>query len=121
MRGGALEKRLGGFLVENTGINRAIVQLAKCEQRGERDAAIPSAKGAVGEQREKKCGDLLRERWVSFAAEGRHLRTLDGIDQPELRFDDAGMRLRAAEFDADCAMKIDEILDGEVANAAVNR
>jgi hypothetical protein len=49
------------------------------------------------------------------------LRSLDGVDQSELRIDDPWMRLRAAKFDADRAMKIDEILDGEISDAAVNR
>jgi len=48
------------------------------------------------------------------------LRTLHGVDEPELRLDDARMRLRASELNADCAMKIDEVLNGEVADAAVN-
>jgi len=49
------------------------------------------------------------------------LRTLNGIDQTELRFHDAGMRLRSAKFDAYGAMEVDQILNGEIANAAVNR
>jgi len=48
------------------------------------------------------------------------LRSLDGVDQSELRVDHAGMRLRAAEFDTDRAMKIDEILNRQIASAAVS-
>ena len=36
------------------------------------------------------------------------------------RADDAGMRLRAAELRADCALQLDDILHGEVTNAAVS-
>jgi hypothetical protein len=49
------------------------------------------------------------------------LRPLNGVDQTELRFDDAGMRLRAAKLGADCPMKIDEVLYRQIANAAVSR
>jgi hypothetical protein len=38
-----------------------------------------------------------------------------------LRFDDAGMRGRAAEFGADGAVKLDQILDGQITDAAISR
>jgi hypothetical protein len=46
------------------------------------------------------------------------LRTLDGVDETELRFDDARMRLRSAKLGTDGAMEIDEILNRQVASAA---
>jgi len=38
-----------------------------------------------------------------------------------LRFDDAGLRLVSAELGADRAMQLDEILNCEIADAAVSR
>jgi len=121
MSGRALEECFGRFLVEYTRVDRSVVQLAKREQGSQRNAPIATLKRRMREQREKKRGDFVRKRRIRFAAEGRDLRALDGVDQSELRLDHAGMCLRAAEFNAHCAMKIDEILDGEIANAAVSR
>jgi len=118
----ALEERLGSLLIEDTRVDGAAVQLDEREKRRERDAAIAAAKRSIGQQREKKRGDFVGERRIGFAAEGRDLRTLDGVDETELRFDDAGMRLRSAELGTHRAMEIDEILNGEVARrAAVSR
>jgi hypothetical protein len=74
----------------------------------------------VRQKREEKGGDFVGKRWVRFAAERSDLGTLDGIDQTELRIDDSGMRLRASEFETHCAMQIDDILNGQIANAAVS-
>src|SRR5207237_164087 len=103
--------------IEHARVERAIVQLAKRDERRQRDATIAAAERAVLQQREQKRGDFLRERWIRFSPERRHLRTLHRIDQTELRFDDAGLRLIAAELGADRAMQLDEILDAEVTNA----
>ena len=66
--------------------------------------------------------DRVEERGVGLAAEHGHLRTLHGIDEPELRLDDAGLRLIAAELQADGAVQLDEIGDAEVSRtAAVSR
>jgi hypothetical protein len=47
---------------------------------------------------------------------------LHGVEQAELRLDDAGMRLIAAELDADGAVDLNKIGNAEVARAAaVNR
>jgi len=43
---------------------------------------------------------------------------LHGVEQTELRFDDAGMRLIAAELDADRAMQLNQVRNAEVARAA---
>ena len=72
------------------------------------------------QQRKQKSSDLVRKRRIGFATEGRHLGSLDGVDQSELRFHHAGVRLRSAEFDAHCAMEIDQILNGEIAGPAVS-
>ena len=117
----ALEESFRGLLVEDARIDRSVVQLTKREERGQRDAAIAAAKRTVRQERKKKRRDLVRKRWVSLAAECRHLRTLDGVDQSELRLDHAGMGLRAAELDAYGAVKIDQVLNGQVTNAAVSR
>jgi hypothetical protein len=45
---------------------------------------------------------------------------LHRVDQTELRFDDAGMRLVSAEFDRDRPVEVDDVLDAEIADA-VNR
>ena len=62
-----------------------------------------------------------RERWVGLTPEGRYLWALDGIEQAELRLHHAWMGLVATEFRAHRAMQLDEILNGEVVHAAVNR
>src|SRR5437762_1520246 len=116
----AFEERFGGFFVEDAAIDRLVVQLAEREQRCQRHSPIASAKWTVRQKREQKRGDFVGKRWVRFAAEGGDLRTLDGVHQTELRFDDAGMRLRSSEFETHCAMEIDEVLNGEIANAAVS-
>ena len=77
--------------------------------------------GPIRKKCEDKCRDFLGERCIRFASERRDLGTLNGVEKSELRFDDAGLRLIAAELRADCAMKIDEILDRQVAYAAVSR
>jgi len=74
-----------------------------------------------GKKREDERRHFVRERWIRFPAERRDLRALNSIEKPELRLDDAWLRLIAAELRADCAMQIDEILNGEIANAAVSR
>jgi hypothetical protein len=43
---------------------------------------------------------------------------LHSVEQAELRLDDAGMRLIAAELDADRAMDLNQIGNAEVARAA---
>jgi hypothetical protein len=116
----AFEECFGGFLVEDTSVDRLVVELTKREQRRQRDAPIASAKWTVRQQCKKKRRDFVGKRRVRFAAEGGDLRTLNGIDEAELRFDDAGMRLRPSEFKTHCAMQIDEILNGEISNAAVS-
>ena len=70
------------------------------------------------QQRENECGDFIGERRICLASERRDLRTLNRVEQAELRFDDARLRLRAAELGADGAMKLDQILNAEIANAA---
>jgi len=46
---------------------------------------------------------------------------LHGVEQTELRLDDARMRLIAAELDADRAMQFDQVGNAQVARAAVSR
>ena len=76
---------------------------------------------ARGKQREHECCDFLRERRIGLTSERCDLRTLNGVEKSELRFDDARLRLIAAELRADCAMQIDEILNRQIAYAAVSR
>jgi hypothetical protein len=116
----AFEKCLGGFLVEDAAVDRLVVELTEREQRSQRDAPIASAKWTVRQKRKQERGDFVRKRRVRFAAERSNLRTLHSVDETKLRFDDAGMRLVASEFEAHCAMEIDEILNGEIPNAAVS-
>lgn len=120
MRRRAFEERLGRLLIEHARVDRAVVQLAKREERREGDAAVSSAKRRVRQQREEKRRDLVGKRRIRLAAQGRNLRALHGVDQSELRLDHTRMRLGAAELGADRAVQIDEILHGEVANAAVS-
>ncbi len=116
----AFEKRFRGFLVEDAAIDRLVIQLAEREQRCQRQSTIASAKWTVRQKGKQERGDFVGKRWVRFAAKGGDLRTLDGVDETELRFDDAGMRLRSSEFETHCAMEIDEVLNGEIPNAAVS-
>ena len=121
MRRCAFEKRLGSFLVENARVDRPVVQFHKRKQRSERDAAVSSAKRTVSQQGEKKGRHFVGKRRIRFATQGRDLRPLHGVDQSELRLDHSRMRLRSAELDADRAMQLDQILNREIANAAVSR
>src|SRR5438309_11516112 len=121
MRRGAPEQRLRRFLVEHARVDAAVVQFTEGEERRERDAAIAAAERTVGEQREDERCHFFGERRVSLPAEGRDLRALHGVDQTELRLDDAGMRGGAAELRADRAMQLNQILDGEISDAAVSR
>ena len=121
MRRRTLEQRLRGLLVEHARVDRPMVQLTKCEQRCERDATIAAAERAVGEKGEEKRCDFFRESRIGLPSERRDLRTLHGVDQTELRLHDAGVCGGAAEFRADCAMQLDQILDREITNAAVSR
>jgi len=121
MRGGALDQVRGRLLIDHSEVDVAVVDLAEREERGERDAAIAAAEWAIGEEGEEERGHFFGESGIGLAPEGRDLGTLDGVDQTELRFDDAGMRLVAAELRADGAMEVDEVLDGEVADSAVSR
>ena len=118
--GRAFEERLGGFLVEDAAIDRLVIQLAEREQRCQRDSPVSSAKWTVRQKRKQKRRDFVGKRWVRFAAERSDLRPLDGVDETELRFDNSGMRLIASEFETHGAMEIDEILNGEIPNAAVS-
>jgi hypothetical protein len=70
------------------------------------------------QQREDERGHLVGELRIRLAPEGRDLGTLDRVEQTELRLDDAGLRLIAAELQADCAMQLNQIRDAEVARAA---
>jgi hypothetical protein len=49
------------------------------------------------------------------------LWALHCVDETELRLYDTGVSGGAAKFSADRAMQLDQILNGEIANAAVNR
>ena len=118
MTGGALEKILGRLLIKQARVDGAVVQLAEREQRRQRDAAVAAFEGTVDEKREEECRDFVRKRRVRLSAEHRHLRPLHGVEQAELRFDDAGMGLIAAEFNADGAMQFDQIRNAEIARAA---
>lgn len=117
----SLEEILRGFFVEDARIDGAVVQFGEREHRSEGDAPIAAAERTVLQQGEDEGRDLVGERWIRFAAEGRHLRPLDGVEETELRLDDTGMRLRSAELGADGAMQVDEVLNREVANASVSR
>ena len=121
MRGGAAEQRLRALLVEHARVDRAVVQLAEREERGERDTAVAAAERAVGEEREEERGHLLGERRIGLAAERRHLRPLHGVHEAELRVDHAGVRLRAAELRGDGAVQLDDVLHRQVADATVSR
>ena len=118
----ALQESLERFLIEDARVDRLVVQLAECDERCERDAAVAAAERAVHQQRKQKRRDLVGKRRVRLAAEGCDLRTLNGVDETELRLDDAGMCGRSTEFRADRAVNLDQILDGEVArSSAVSR
>ena len=80
-----------------------------------------SAEGLRLQEREDERGDFVGERRVSLAPEGRDLRTLDGVEEPELRVDDTRVRGVSAEFGADGLVELDDVLNGEVAKAAVSR
>ena len=118
MSGGAFEESLGRFLIEKARIDGAIVQLTEGEQRRQRDAPVAAFERTVDEEREEERSDFVRKRRIRLSAEHRHLRALHGVEQAKLRFDDAGMRLIAAELDADGAMQFDQIGNAEIARAA---
>ena len=117
MIGGALEEVLGGFLVEHARVDGLVVQLAEREHRRECEPAITAAERTVGEKREDERGDFVGERRIRFASERRDLWALNCVEKSELGFDDAGLRLISAELRADGAMEIDEILNGQIADA----
>ena len=73
------------------------------------------------QQREHERGDLLRKRPVSLAAERRHLRALHGGEQAVLMFHNAGLSGRSTELRRYRLVELDQILDGQVACAAVSR
>lgn len=118
--GRALEEVLRCLLVHDTRVDGAVVQLAECEHGRERKPAVAAVEGTGRQERKHECGDFLGERRVGFASEGCHLRALHGVDQPELRLDDTGLRLISAELGADGLVQVDEILNGQIANTAVS-
>src|SRR5205823_3789116 len=103
MSGCAFEEILGRFLVEETRVDRAVVQLTERKQRRQRDAPVAAFEWTVDEEREEERRHFVGKRCVRFAAEHGYLRPLHGIQQAKLRLDDTGMRLIAAELDADGA------------------
>ena len=118
MTGRALEEILGRLLIEQARVDGAVVQLAEREQRRQRHAPVAAFERTVDEEREEESRHFVRERGVRLAAEHGDLRPLHGVEQTELRFNDARMRLIAAEFDADRAMQFDQIRNAEVARTA---
>ena len=73
------------------------------------------------QERENERGDLIGELRICLASQRRELRTLDGIEQTELRLDHAWVRLVSAEFGRDCLVQVDHVLNAEVAHACVSR
>jgi len=120
MTGGALDHRLGRFLVEDARIDRAVVELREREDRRERHAAIAALERTRLQECEDECRNLVGELRVCLAAESRDLGALHRVEQTELRFDHAGTRLVSAEFGRDRLVEVDDVLDAEVADA-VNR
>src|SRR4051812_29764782 len=117
----ALEEILRGFLVEKACVDVAIVQLAEREQRSQRHAPVAAAERTVHQQSEKECRDFVRKRSVRLAAEHHDLRPLHAVEKSERGIDHARMGLVAAELHADRAMKLDDVLNGQVTDAAVSR
>jgi len=117
----AFEEILGRFFIEQAGVDGAVVQFAEREERRQRHATVATAERTVDQQREKKCRDFVGECRVGLAAEHGYLRALDSVEQSELRVDDAGIGLVAAEFHADRAMQFDQVLNAEVSRAGVSR
>lgn len=120
MRGGSFDELLEGFLVEDSAVDDAVVDLAKRDQRGERRAPVAGPERHVLKEREEERGDFLGERRVRIAAEDRRLRTLDRIDQAELRLDDAGVRLMTAKLGGNRAVKLNHVLGSQVANSGIS-
>jgi hypothetical protein len=118
---GALEQILSRLLVEDARVDGAVVQLAEGDQRRQRHAAVLAAERARLQKSEDEGCDFVGEGGIGLASEGGHLRALHGADETELRLDHAGMRLIAAELRGDGAMQLDDVLDAEIANAAVSR
>ena len=116
-----LEEGLGGFFVEDARVDGAVVDLNECEERGQRQTPVPTSKRTVGKEREDESGDLFGKRRVGLATERRDLWALHRVEEAELRFDDSRLRLMAAELRAHRTMQFDEILNGEITNAAVSR
>ncbi len=121
MRRGALEKCFGRLFIEDARVDRSVIQFTERKQRCQCNAPVAASEGAVGQQGEQKRRHFVGKRRIGLASKGRDLRPLDGIDETELRFDYARMCLRSSELDAHCAMEIDQVLNGEITNAAVNR
>ena len=120
MSGRSLEESLGGLLVEHARVDHLVVQLTEREHRRECEAAVAAVERSIRQECEDEGGHFVGERRIRFPAERRDLRTLNGVEKSELRFDDAGLRLVAAELRADRAMEIDEVLNGQIADAAVS-
>ena len=117
----SFEEILRGFLVEDARVDRLVVQLAEREHRRECQPAIAPVERPIRKQCEDERSDFFWERCIRLASERGHLGALNGVEKSELRFDDAWLRLMAAELRADCAMQIDEILNRQIAYAAVSR
>ena len=120
MSRGALEELFDGFLVEHSSVDGPVVQFTKCERSRQRQTTVAAAERAIRKKREDEGRYFVRKIGISLTSEGGDLRTLHGIEQSELRLDDTGLRLRASEFRADRAMQFDEILNGEITDAAVS-
>ncbi len=116
----ALEKVLCSLLVEYARVDAAVVDLAERDDRCEGHPAVSALEWPRLKQRENERRNLVGKLWVGLATKRGHLGALHGIEQPELRLDDSGMRLRTAELGRDCFVQIDEILDAQVTDAAVS-
>jgi len=70
MTGGAFDDRLGGLLVENAGVDGAIVELREGEDRRQSHAAIAALERTRLKKRKDECGDLIGKLGVCLTAEG---------------------------------------------------
>lgn len=117
----ALQKRLGSLLVEHPSIDRAVVQFTERQQRGQRHAAISATERPRLKQSKRESCRFIGKCGVGLASERRDLRTLYSAHQSELRLDDAGMRLRAAELGTHRLVQVDYVLDRQIVDATVSR
>jgi len=110
MSRGALHEIFKRLLVEYATVDGALVQFAEREKRGKSDTAIPGPEGTVLQQSKEERRGFFRKGRIGVFTENSRLRPLNRIEQTELRFDLARMRVVPPKFRRNGPMQFDQIL-----------